>query len=69
LQWHETDNAKSELTRLDALWPDAQTNLTGEAWEPSWDDWSTRRAAARKKLEEISASTKPTPNGGKMTGN
>jgi hypothetical protein len=53
LQWHESDNANSELTKLDALWPVAQTNLTGAAWEQSWDDWSTRRAAARKKLEEI----------------
>jgi hypothetical protein len=53
LQWHESDNASSELTKLDALWPVAQTNLTGAAWEQSWDDWSTRRAAARKKLEEI----------------
>jgi hypothetical protein len=69
LQWRETDNAKSELTRLDALWPDAQKNLTGEAWEPSWDDWSKRRAAARKKLEDLSTSTKPAATGGRMTGN
>ena len=63
LQWHETDNARSELEGLDRLWPKAQTNLTGEAWEQSWDDWSTRRAAARKKLEEISAPAKPPRNG------
>jgi hypothetical protein len=63
LQWHEAYNAKSELASLDALWPAAQKNLTGEAWEQSWDDWSTRRAAARKKLEEISAPAKPSKNG------
>ena len=63
LQWHESDNAKSELKALDALWPEAQTNLAGEAWEQSWDDWSTRRAAAGKKLEEISAPAKPSRNG------
>ena len=63
LQWHETDNAKNELARLDALWPQAQTNFTGEAWEQSWDDWSTRRDAARKKLEELSVPAKPSRNG------
>ncbi len=53
LQWHESDKASGELTKLDTLWPVAQTNLTGAAWEQSWDDWSTRRADARKKLGEI----------------
>ena len=48
LQWHESDNAKGELKTLDALWPSAQTNFTGEAWERSWDDWAARRDAARK---------------------
>jgi len=62
LQWHETDNAKIELTALDALWPGARSNLTGEAWERSWDDWSARRAAARNKLDEISAPAKPPKN-------
>jgi hypothetical protein len=36
------------LKTLDTLWPSAQTNFTGEAWERSWNDWSTRRDAARK---------------------
>jgi len=63
LQWHETENAKSKLNALDALWPKAQTNLTGEAWERSWADWSARRAAARNKLDETSATAKPPKNG------
>jgi hypothetical protein len=63
LQWHETDNARSELTMLDALWAGAQTNITGEAWERSWDDWSKRRDAARKKLEEITMTAKPPRSG------
>jgi hypothetical protein len=50
LQWHESDNAKNELKILDALWPAARKKFTGEKWEQSWDDWSARRAAARKKL-------------------
>jgi hypothetical protein len=63
LQWHETGNAKSELAALDLLWPSAKTNFTGETWEQNWDDWSTRRSVARKKLEELSASTEPRRNG------
>jgi hypothetical protein len=63
LQWHETDNAKRELAALDALWPEAQTNFTGEFWEQSWDDWSRRRDSVRKKLEETSAPVKSPKNG------
>lgn len=63
LQWHENDDAKKELDALDALWPKARTNFTGEKWEQSWSDWSTRRDAARKKLETISAPAKPLKDG------
>jgi hypothetical protein len=62
LRWHESDEASNELKALDALWPGAQTNFTGQAWERSWDDWSARRDAARKKLEEIPAPAKPPRN-------
>ena len=62
LQWNDRASAKNELKTLDVLWPSAQTNLTGQAWEPSWNDWSTRRDAARKKLDESSAPSKPPKN-------
>jgi hypothetical protein len=62
LQWHESDAAKLKLTALNSLWPQAQTNFTGEAWEQSWDDWSTRRAAAQKKLDETPAPPKSPKN-------
>jgi hypothetical protein len=58
LQWTDPGHAKLELNALDSLWPKAQTNFTGEIWERSWDDWSARRAAARKKLDEASAPAK-----------
>jgi hypothetical protein len=64
LQWHESDNTKRELQTLDALWPRAQTNFNGEAWERSWDDWATRRDAARKRLEQISKPVKSPKSGG-----
>ena len=56
LQWRDPINARRELETLDTLWPGAQTNLAGEAWERSWDDWSTRHDAIRKHLNEV---TKP----------
>jgi tetratricopeptide (TPR) repeat protein len=56
LQWHDSTDARRELEVLDALWPDAQTNLAGEAWERSWDNWSTRRDDVQKRLNET---TKP----------
>jgi tetratricopeptide (TPR) repeat protein len=62
LQWRENDSARLKLNALDSLWPKAQTNFTGEKWEQSWSDWSTRRDAVRKKLEQISAPAKPPKN-------
>jgi tetratricopeptide (TPR) repeat protein len=50
LKWNETDDAKKDLRALDAIWLAARTNLTGDKWAQSWDNWSTRRDAARKKL-------------------
>jgi hypothetical protein len=54
LQWNDREAAERELKALDAIWPVAQTNLTGERWEQSWGDWSVRREAARKKTNEAS---------------
>ena len=50
LKWNEADDAKKELRALDAIWPAARTNLIGDQWAQSWDNWSTRRDAARKQL-------------------
>ena len=61
-QWKDHEAAGNELKTLDALWPSAQTNFTGEAWERSWNDWSTRREVARKNLKETAAPSKPPKN-------
>ncbi len=45
--WHQADEAEKAWQKLAAIWPAARTNLAGVAWEQSWDDWTTRRAAAR----------------------
>jgi tetratricopeptide (TPR) repeat protein len=62
LAWNDPDRAKKELNDLDSLWSKAQTNFTGEFWEPSWDDWSARRDGVRKKLDEISTVVKSPKN-------
>ena len=63
LQWRDNSAASRQLEILDALWPRARTNLVGEAWERSWDDWSARRDIVRKKLDGISAHPKSSRNG------
>jgi hypothetical protein len=55
LKWNARDDAKNELRALDAIWPAAQTNLVGDKWAQSWDNWSTRRAAVHKQLDAIPA--------------
>jgi hypothetical protein len=58
LQWHEPGHARTELAALDKMWSKAQTNFAGQSWEVDWDDWTARRAAAQKKLDEMSPSKK-----------
>jgi hypothetical protein len=51
LRWHEQTEAERALKRLDALWPSAQTNLTGVEWEKSWIDWDKQRNAAKAEYQ------------------
>jgi len=54
LKWDDRAGAESELKTLDALWPKAQTNLAGAAWEPGWADWTARKSAASQSLAQTS---------------
>ena len=60
LQWREHAEAKHDLQILEALWPKAQTNFTGEAWERSWADWTARKAAAEQSLAQPPQPPQPT---------
>jgi hypothetical protein len=51
LHWHELDNARSELTALEADWPSARTNFVGGAWAESWADWESRLKQFKKRIE------------------
>jgi hypothetical protein len=61
-QWKDREVARNELQKLDVLWPSAQTNFAGEAWEQSWNDWTARRVALHKSLKETVPSVKPPDN-------
>ncbi len=52
IRWHQADEAEAAWQKLAAIWPAAQTSLTGLAWEPSWNDWTTRRAAAKTDFQK-----------------
>jgi tetratricopeptide (TPR) repeat protein len=54
LSWHEPNNARSQLTALEDLWPSARTNFTGKGWAASWADWEQRLRQSRKKLGQPS---------------
>ncbi len=53
LKWRLRDEAEKTLRKLDALWPSAQTNFTGEVWEQSWSDWTARRTAVKAEFSKV----------------
>jgi hypothetical protein len=52
LGWGDRSAASRELANLDAIWPKAEQQLTGEQWTQSWIDWKLRREIAEKKASE-----------------
>jgi hypothetical protein len=50
LAWKDQPLFQSEWQAIEALWPQAKTNLAGLAWELDWHDWENRRAALQRKL-------------------
>ena len=63
LKWHDASGADNEMGSLDALWAEAQKNLTGEKWDREWADWSARRIAARQRLDAITKAETPPHSG------
>ncbi len=53
LKWRQRDNLAATLKKLDAIWPAAQTNLTGERWEQSWQEWDAQRTALKADFEKL----------------
>jgi tetratricopeptide (TPR) repeat protein len=44
LKWHQREELDLVMKNLKTLWPAARTNLVGEVWEQSWQDWDARHA-------------------------
>jgi tetratricopeptide (TPR) repeat protein len=53
LQWSDRADARQQLKALEELLPKARTELSGDAWAPSWSDWDARLTVAHKKLEDL----------------
>ena len=62
LRWRERTEAERAWQTLDALWPTAQTNFVGEAWERSWADWTARKNAVEQSLAQGPQPVKPPKN-------
>ena len=58
LKWHLPAEADKTLQKLDRLWPVAQAQLAGAAWESSWDDWRGRRRTAQAEAERLAPGKK-----------
>jgi hypothetical protein len=53
LKWRQREALEKTMKNLDAGWPAARTNFTGEAWEQSWLDWNARRVAVKAEFQKI----------------
>ncbi len=53
LKWRDREALEATLKKLDAIWPSARTNLTGEDWELAWLEWSARRVALKSEHERL----------------
>jgi tetratricopeptide (TPR) repeat protein len=51
LKWGQLDNARRQLSALQAAWPAARAKLTGPAWAASWADWETQTRQFKKQAE------------------
>jgi hypothetical protein len=47
LKWRQREELGATLKKIEAIWPSAQTNFTGESWEQYWLDWNGRRSALK----------------------
>jgi hypothetical protein len=53
LKWRQREELEATLKRIEAIWPAAQTNYTGETWEQYWLDWNGRRSALKSAYHHL----------------
>jgi tetratricopeptide (TPR) repeat protein len=52
-KWRQHAELAATLKKMDALWPAARTNLAGETWQESWQDWDARRTALTANYQKV----------------
>jgi len=50
IKWDESDEARHQLEQLNAIWAGAQKKFAGTEWTHNWSEWTARRDAIQKKL-------------------
>jgi hypothetical protein len=50
LKWDYKTEAQRQYAAMMKIWPGAQENFTGIAWQLSWEDWNKRLETVNKKL-------------------
>ena len=55
LKWDDAKGMRREVIAIKKLWPSAQTNFTGEAWQSNWADWNARRERLEPRTKKILA--------------
>lgn len=53
VRWRMADDASATIAKLNAIWPAAQTNFTGRAWDEGWADWTAQRAALQAEYKRV----------------
>lgn len=53
LKWRQREELAATLKKMDAIWPAAQTNLVGESWEQTWQEWNARRTAVKSAAQSV----------------
>jgi tetratricopeptide (TPR) repeat protein len=53
LKWRQREELAATLKKMEAVWPAAQTNLTGESWEQAWQEWAARRTAVKSEAQSV----------------
>src|SRR5262249_17001550 len=54
LKWGDRNEARRELSALEAGWPKARAKLHRPEWKESWTEWKDRLEEYKKKIEESS---------------
>jgi len=57
LKWDYRPEAQKQFAELEKMWPAAQKQFTGAAWETSWTDWNKRLDAVKKKMGKTAKPT------------